>query len=154
MWRSKAEVGISYYRDEEEYIRKEENCNNMIWMWGLICLLMVPGWYQYLFKQVSAACSKMASNLDWLVQQPGHHDWHHSVCYNLFPLSYLLPYLSSTSSLFPLCSSIWGGWSLSTHLWTYLSSSVSSALVLCCLTGLSAPLITSLVVVTCSHSST
>ena len=27
MRRSKAEVRVSYYRDKEEYVRKEENCN-------------------------------------------------------------------------------------------------------------------------------
>ena len=40
-----------------------------------------------------------------------------SCCYNLFPLSCLLPYFYSTPTLLPLCSPLWRDWSLLTCFW-------------------------------------
>ena len=60
-----------------------------------------------------------------------------TLCYNLFPFSYLLSYLCNMLSLLLLCSSIWGGWSLSTCLWSSMFSLVPFTLVLCLFTGLS-----------------
>ena len=74
-------------------------------------------------------------------------------CYNLFPFSCLPSYLCNMSSLLLHHPSIWGGWSLLTHLWSTIFSLIPSTLVLCHLTGLLSPLTISLVVVTCPHPS-
>ena len=52
MQRSKVEVRTSYYRDKEEHMRKEENCNSsgwnqMVlggsgWFWVVLVVLVIP----------------------------------------------------------------------------------------------------------------
>ena len=52
------------------------NFNHMVWVWGLIHLLMVliSPWVG-----ISSPTQKWPGDLDWPIQQPGHHNQHCSV---------------------------------------------------------------------------